>query len=225
MSEEAEGQFASRGVQELIDQIREKGVNAGKEESTRIVQDAEQRAKWILEQAEEQADEVRAKAEQEAAFTRSVGNDSLKLAFRDIHAKLRDELSQQFAQQLRKLIVLELQEPETLKNLLMSAAAHSKLPDEEMTIVLPERAMGLEALRQDPGALQQGPLIELISATAKELFRSGITVVTGSRGQAGMHILLRDGEVTVDLSEQALSDLLLAHLLPRFRAILEGLVY
>jgi len=40
-----------------------------------------------------------------------------------------------------------------------------------------------------------------------------------------MHVLLRGGEVTVDLSEQALSDLLLAHLQPRFRAILEGLVY
>tara|TARA_R110001599_G_C12277316_1_gene663085 strand:- start:6228 stop:6905 length:678 start_codon:yes stop_codon:yes gene_type:complete len=224
MSEETESPFASRGVQELIDRIREKGVSAGKEESTRIVQDAEQRAKWILEQANEQADEIRVRAEQEAEFTRNAGNESLRLAFRDIHAKLRDELSQQFAQQLQKLIVLELQDPETLKKLLMSAAASSKLPDEEMTIVLPEQAVGLKGLRQDPEALQHGPLIELVSATAKELFRSGITVATGGHGRAGMHVLLRDGEVTVDLSEQALSDLLLAHLQPRFRAILEGLV-
>lgn len=224
MSEEVESQFASHGVQELIDQIREKGVDAGKEESTRIVRDAEQRATWILEQANEQADEIRAMAEQEAEFTRNAGKESLRLAFRDIHAKLRDELSQQFAQQLQKLIVLELQDPQTLKKLLISAAANARLPDEEMTIVLPERAMGLERLRQDPEALQQGPLIELVSATATELFSSGITVATASNGRAGMHILLRNGEVTVDLSEQALSGLLLAHLLPRFRAILEGLV-
>ena len=81
MSEQAQDQFASRGVQELIDQIREKGVNAGEEEGTRIVQDAEQRAQWIVEQAKEQADEVRAKAEQDAGFTRSAGNESLELAF------------------------------------------------------------------------------------------------------------------------------------------------
>jgi len=85
--------------------------------------------------------------------------------------------------------------------------------------------VGLEELRQDPNALQQGPLIELVSATAKELFSSGITVETGGRGDAGMEVLLRDGEVVVDLGEQALSALLLAHLQPRFRAILEGLVY
>jgi V/A-type H+-transporting ATPase subunit E len=189
------------------------------------VQDAEQRAKWIVEQAKEQADEARAKAEQDAEFTRNAGAESLALAFRDIRAEIRDELTQQFARQLQKLIVLELQDPDTLKKLLMSAAARSALQDEEMTIVLPEQAVGLEELRQDPDALQQGPLIELISATARELFSSGITVETGGRGQAGMQVILRDGEVTVDLGEQALSDLLLAHLQPRFRAILEGLVY
>ncbi len=225
MSEEVQGQFASKGIQELIDQIREKGVNAGEEESTRIVQDAEQRAKWIVEQAKEQADKVRAKAEQDAEFTRHAGTESLELAFRDIRAEIRDELTQQFAQQLQKLIVLELQDPDTLKKLLMSAAARSALPDEEMAIVLPEQAVGLDELRRDPEALQKGPLIELISATARELFSSGITVETGGRGQAGMQVILRDGEVTVDLSEQALTDLLLAHLQPRFRAILEGLVY
>ena len=225
MSEQKQSPATSQGVQELIDQIREKGVAAGEKESTRIVNDAEQRAKWILEQAEEQAEAVRAEAEREAEFTRNAGKESLRLAFRDIHAELRDQLTQQFAQQLQKLIVLELQDPNTLKKLLISAAGRSALQDEEMTIVLPERAVGLEELRQDPNALQQGPLIELVSATAKELFSSGITVETGGRGGAGMEVLLRDGEVVVDLGEQALSALLLAHLQPRFRAILEGLVY
>lgn len=106
MSDKTTGQFASRGIQELIDEIREKGVSAGERESTRIVQDAEQRAKWILEQAQEQAQEVHATAEQEAEFIRNAGRQSLELAFRDIRAKLRDDLSQQFAQQLQKMIVL-----------------------------------------------------------------------------------------------------------------------
>jgi V/A-type H+-transporting ATPase subunit E len=170
-----------------------------------------------MEQAKEQAEEVRVAAKEEAQFIRNAGTESLALAFRDIRAELRDELTEQFARQLQKLIVLELQDPDTLKKLLISAAARSALQDEEMTIVLPEQAVGLEELRQDPDALQKGPLVELISATARELFSSGITVETGGRGRAG--------EVTVDLSEQALSDLLLAHLQPRFRAILEGLVY
>lgn len=225
MADKSEDQVTSRGIQELIDQIREKGVNAGEQESTRLVQDAEQRARWILEQAREQADEVRAEAEKEAEFIRKAGQESLQLAFRDIRAELRDELSDQFAQQLQRLIVLELQDPETLKKLLVSAAGRLSLQDEEMTIRLPERAVGLAELREDPEALKTGPLIELVSAVARELFSSGVTVETGARGQGGMQVLLRDGEVRVDMSERALSDLLLAHLQPRFRAILEGLVY
>ncbi len=225
MTEQVEGEIVSRGIQELIDEIRQKGVSAGEEESTRIVQDAEQRAKWILEQAEQQAGETRDKAEQDAEFIRNAGKESLELAFRDIRAKLRDELAQQFAQQLEKMVAQELQDPETLKKLLMSAAGRSALKDEEMTILLPEQAVGLEELRQDPDALQKGPLIELVSAVAGELFSSGVTVESGGRGETGMHVLLRDGQVRVDLSEKALTEVLLRHLQPRFRAILEGLVY
>lgn len=225
MSEEVQGKPMSRGIQELIDEIRLKGVTAGEEESTRIVQDAEQRARWILEQAEEQAEATHNKAEQDAEFIRTAGKESLELAFRDIRAKLRDELAQQFAQQLEKMIAQELHDPDTLKKLLMSAAGRSTLKDEEMAILLPERAVGLEELRQDPDALQKGPLIELVSSIAGELFSSGVTVEGGGRGEAGMHILLRDGQVSVDLSEKALTEVLLRHLQPRFRAILEGLVY
>jgi V/A-type H+-transporting ATPase subunit E len=224
MSETAESKRTSKGIQELIDQIREKGVNAGKEESSKLVGDAERRAEWILEQAEEQAADIRSKAERDAEFARKSGADSLEMAYRDIKMKLRDELSQQFARQLGQLIVQELSDPDTLKALLVSAAGRSKLPDEAVRISLPERAVGLAELREDPELLKGGPLIEMVSAVAGELFSEGVQIGAHGRGRAGMTVSLRDGEVDIDLTEQALTDLLLAHLQPRFRAILEGVV-
>lgn len=220
----ADNQHTSRGIQELIDEIREKGVDAGKEESKRIVADAEQRAEWILSQAGEQAASIRESAEREAKFVREAGAESLELAYRDIRMKLRDELAGQFARQLQLLIVQELENPDTLRQLLMSAAGRSELGDEPMTIVLPDRAVGLEELREDPASLQGGPLIEMVSEVARQLFESGVTVEAGGGDAAGVRVLLRDGEVSVELTDQGLSDLILDHLQPRFRAILEGVV-
>jgi V/A-type H+-transporting ATPase subunit E len=224
MSNSAEGRETSKGIQELIDQIREKGVNAGREESSRLVSDAENRAEWIISQAEDQAAEILKKAEEDARFVRNSGRDSLEIAFRDIKMKLRDELSKHFSRQLGKLIVKELQDPETLKQLLISAAGKSKLPDEQASIRLPEEAAGLQQLRDDPSLLQGGPLVEMVSAVARDLFSQGVEVRADGRVKAGMKISLRGDEVIVDLTEQALVDLILAHLQPRFRAILEGVV-
>lgn len=224
MTNPAEGQETSKGIQDLIDRIREKGVNAGREESSRLINDAEHRAEWVLRQAEEQAAEILQKAEQDAEFIRTSGRESLELAFRDIKMKLRDQLSQQFSRQLGKLIVTELQDPETLKQLLISAAGKSKVPDEQARISLPEEAAGLQQLRDDPALMQGGPLVEMVSEVARELFTQGVEVSADGRMKAGMQIALRGEQVIVDLTERTLADLLLAHLQPRFRAILEGVV-
>ncbi len=224
MNNSAEENLTSKGIQELIDQLRDKGVNAGKEESAKLVADAESRASWILEQAQAEATEIRETAEKDAEFIRKAGADSLEIAYRDIKMKLRDELSQQFARQLGKLIVQELQDPDTLKQLLLSAAARSNIPDEPVRITLPARAVGLEELRSDPAQLQGGPLVEMVSDVATTLFSQGVEVSTKGRSKAGISISLNEGEVNVDLTDEALQDLLLAHLQPRFRAILEGVV-
>ncbi|MDJ0878310.1 MAG: hypothetical protein QNI86_06835 [Halieaceae bacterium] len=224
MNNSAEENLTSKGIQELIDQLRDKGVNAGKEESAKLVADAESRASWILEQAQTEAAEIRETAEKDAEFIRKAGADSLEIAYRDIKMKLRDELSQQFARQLGKLIVQELQDPDTLKQLLLSAAARSSIPDEPVRITLPARAVGLEELRSDPAQLQGGPLVEMVSDVAATLFSQGVEVSTTGRSKAGISISLNEGEVNVDLTDEALQDLLLAHLQPRFRAILEGVV-
>ncbi len=214
----------SKGIQELIALLRDKGVNAGKTEGTKILSEAEQRSKWIVTQAQEEADKMLRNAERDAKFIRESGTDALELAYRDIKLKLKDELSSQFAAQMRKLVAHELRDPETLKKLLVSAAAQSQVPDEDMRIFIPDRAHGLNELRADPDLLAQGSLIEMLSEVARALFSNGVEIKTSDKTAEGLTISLRDGDMIVDISDQSLTDLLLAHLQPRFRAILEGVV-
>ncbi len=216
------------GVQELIDQIREKGVSKGEAEGTRIVSDAEQRAEWIIKQAQEEAETIKKNADKDARFVKEAGKDALSLAFRDIKLKLKDELSIQFSEQLRKLVEKELQDPDTLKALLISALSKTEIPDEPLTIVLPDRAKGVDELRQDPKSLEQGALVELVSNTAKEMLTQGVEVhldKNSERGiDSGLTFLLDGGKVSIEVTDKSLSSMLLQHLQPRFRAILEGVV-
>jgi V/A-type H+-transporting ATPase subunit E len=224
MSQNLDTHSSSKGIQELIDLMRDKGVSAGKDEGQKIIDEAEERAAWIIAQAEEEAAKVRAEAEKNARFVSEAGKEALDIAFRDIKLKLKDELSSKFAGQLRKLISKELQDPETLKKILISAASKSKVPDEPMTIVLPDRVVGVNELRKDPTLLGQDPLIEMLSEVAATLFSQGVKIETSDKADGGLTFLLKGGEITVELTEHSLADLVLVHLQPRFRAILEGVV-
>ena len=57
---------------------------------------------------------------------------------------------------------------------------------------------------------------------AAELLRDGVVIREGDDRQPGIRIRLVEDEVTIDLTSEALTQLLLEHLLPRFRAVLEG---
>lgn len=213
----------SKGIQELIELLRDKGVAQGKDASIKIVEEAEKRAEWMLNQAEEEAKAILSKAHEDADFIRKAGSDSLLVAFRDIKLRLKDELSNQFAMQLNELIKYELKKPETLKLLLINAVSKSQIPDESMNIILPEKVLGLEELRQNPDSLKSGALIEILSEVTRDLLQSEVKFKAG-KNQAGIIFSLRDDEIQVDLSDHALTELLLSHLQPRFSAILEGVV-
>ncbi|WP_293264640.1 hypothetical protein [Neptunomonas sp.] len=224
MSQSLDTKQSASGVQELIDQIRDKGVNEGKTQGSRIVEDAELRAEWIIKQAKEEAEAVKQEADENYRFVTEAGKGALALAFRDIKLKLKDELSIQFSEQLRKLVEKELQDPETLKLLLISAVSKISIPEEPQVIVLPDRAVGINELREDSRSLEQGVLVELVSDTAKKMLTKGVDIRLDSTINNGFVLLLNDGEITVEVTDKSLSNMLLKHLQPRFRAILEGVV-
>ncbi len=214
----------SKGIEELIELLKNKGVVAGKEEGTRIVEDAQHRADWLISQAKEEAARIKADAEREAQFIHQAGKESLQTAFRDIKLRLKDELSNQFAAQLRELIQHELENADTLKLLLQNAASKVELDDEPMEIILPEKVLGLEELRQDPASLKSGPLMGVLSEVTRQLLSSEVQFTTNTQQQGGIVFSLKDGEIKVELTDEALTELLLRHLQPRFRAVLEGVV-
>jgi len=89
---------------------------------------------------------------------------------------------------------------------------------------LPAMIKGINELREDPKLLEQGPLVELVSDTAKKMLSKGVDIRLDKNINSGLTFLLKEGEVSVEMTDSSLSEMLLQHLQPRFRAILEGVV-
>lgn len=226
----------SQGIEELIEQLKNKGVAAGKEESVRIIADAEKRAEWILSQATEEAENLIASARRDAEFIQQAGKEALQVSYRDVVLRLKDELSGQFAAQLEKLIQHEMQSTDTLKLLLFAATSQHPVPDQDMDLQisheslqqakdsLPSEALGLEELRNHPESLKSGMLLELLSEVARAMLNAKVEVKIGNRSQPGIVFVMHENNIEIELTDEALSQALLNHLQPRFRAILEGVV-
>jgi V/A-type H+-transporting ATPase subunit E len=82
----------------------------------------------------------------------------------------------------------------------------------------------MEELSQDPEGAQQDQLLRLVNAITGDRLREGVTFRVAGERQQGIRVIAKDQDVEFDLTEQAMADLILAHLQPRFRALLDGLV-
>ena len=89
---------------------------------------------------------------------------------------------------------------------------------------LPRDVVGLDDLRRNPEELKEGSLTHFVAATAGVMLREGLVFSRAEGSQSGIRVKLLDSGVSIDLTEQAVAELLLAHLQPRFRALLEGVV-
>lgn len=229
MSQLSEEQRLASGVDELVARLREEGVTAGLNEGKTILADARHEAKHILEKANADARQRLEAASKEAEAFRAAGIAALKTAMRDMVLDMKATLTEGFSADVKRLVSHQLQDPQVLKQMILELAARAR-DDIDMgkvgsvEFILPETVIGLEELRSNPEALQEGPLTEFVFGLTREMLQEGITFAISGDMPRGIRVQLNDTNVVIDLTEQTVAQLLLQHLQPRFRAILEGVV-
>ncbi|OQX35943.1 MAG: hypothetical protein B0D91_09900 [Oceanospirillales bacterium LUC14_002_19_P2] len=215
----------SVGVQELIEKLRNQGVANGRTEADKIVSDARAEADRILEEARLQAADLVNKAKKEADFTIKAGEESLELAGRNAVLELKDFLLKQFSEQIRLTVAREMEDQGILKNMILEVAGRNSLRGEEnVEVILPRKVIGVEDLREHPEALKEGSLAYFAVRQGKEMLSNGVTFKVGGEKQTGVTFRLREKNIEVELDDTAVSTMLLKHLQPRFRALLEGII-
>ena len=226
-NERTNEQAVSFGVEELIDRLRDEGVRQGRSEAERIVADAESRARWLIKQAQGEAENLVAKARSEAKKLTTSADDALQVAARDMLLALRERLTHRFAGEVRRLVGEQLVDKEFLRRLILEVAAKQRKAIEDgdnVEVILPLRALEVDELRKDPGELQEGELSNFVLGVTDSMIRDGIVFRIGDDEQEGITARLVDEEISVEVTAEAVTTLLLEHLQPRFRALLEGVV-
>jgi len=219
----------SSGVDELIAKLRDEGVSAGRAEADSIVGDARAQAKKILDNANADARDRIEVARKESDAYRAAGEAALKTAMRDTVLDMKMALMERFSSDLKRLVSHQMQDPEVLKQMILEVAGRTRADGEvgdadELEVILPVEVVGLEELRVNPEELRKGRLTKFVLGLTGEMLREGVAFSGSQDIAAGIQIQLKDKDITLDLTEKAVAALLLQHLQPRFRAILEGIV-
>lgn len=229
MAKRIEERPLSSGVDALIERLREEGVSAGRAEADTILAEARVQAKQILDKASAEAQARLESARKEADAYRSAGEEALKTAMRDTVLDMKATLAQQFSADVKRLVSHQLQDPEVLKRMILEVAERTRdgadvQEGDALEIILPETVVGLQELRQNPEELREGTLTKFVFGLTGEMLRSGVTFSASDDFTSGLRVHVTEKEVTLDLTDAAVASLLLQHLQPRFRAILEGIV-
>ena len=229
MTQATNQQPVSFGIEALIQRLKQEGVDEGRTEAQKLVAEAEARAQDILAKAEAEAKSRTDAAAKEADGLKRAGEEALKVAMRDAVLQLKEGLSTRFAQQVRGVVAKLSTDEEVLKKMILAVASRARgeagVDDaKEIEMILPRTVVGLDDLRRNPQELREGSLSQFALASAADMLRAGVTFARSSDDAGGIRVVLKDDGVMVDLTDAAVAGVILRHLQPRFRALLEGLV-
>lgn len=222
-------QMASSGVDALIERLQQQGITAGQEKAEKIVADAQKRAEWIIDEANMEAQLLINNAKTEAQAIRAAGEDALKLAARDTFIHLRDFLLGRFRNEIMLMVKGRMAEKKFLEKLILVLAGQVREKSglehhKSIVIELPKDLFDDDDLRKKPEQLQEGALSRFVAEVTAEMLHDGVTFRVSGQLDSGLSIKLKGDDIAIDFSDETVATLLLEHLQPRFRALLEGMV-
>ena len=213
------------GVDELIAKLRDDGVNAGKDEAQRLVSDAQTKATSIVTNAKSESEDMVKDARERIEKEKNAANASLKTAVRDTELMLESELKAGFADHVKRLVSAELKDPDFLKQMILTVAGRMcpALPEEEGFEVLMPAAMLVKDEKGDHmSPKSKKRLHDFVLGISGDMLRDGVEFKAANDPRMGLRLKLNDKDLEIDLTDNAISNVLLQYLLPRYRAIVSG---
>lgn len=197
-----------QGVQELIDRLHEEGIKSGREESETILREARKEATRILEDARREAETLKAESHTKVEAERTAAHEMLHAAGRDAILTLREQLMMQFEHHIKSVVEAKLSETDFLEKLILAAAGEAISREEKAELSV--GTLGMDEAEAD----------RFIKELMHKELAEGVTITP--YGGRGIRLRIEGGDVVIDLSKEAISELIFRLLTPRYRAIFEG---
>ncbi|QEG43145.1 hypothetical protein [Roseimaritima ulvae] len=212
-----ESDKSSEGVQNLIDRIRDQGVQAAQTEAERVLSAARKQAAEIVAKAKAEADTERATAKQEIEAHRAASMDALQLAARDTVLDLKARVVARFEEFVKRLVVSATHDEQLIRDIVLvlaGQAADSLIKDKHVEVRISRALLGEQTLQEEGK--------QAILALYSDMLREGLELVPDDEVQGGARIRLVDEKLEVDLSDRTVAKLISQRMVPRFKAIMEG---
>ncbi len=224
MAEQATSKTSS-GVQELISRLRDEGVQAGSKEAERLLAQARREAAEILQQARNEAARLRDSTHAEIEKERESATHALKLASRDTVLELRAAVSRHFEQHVKRLVSQVSVDEELVKSMILVLAGHAAadfVRDRDAEILVAHFMFGAGEDNEEASAHADERAHKLVLGITGNMLREGVELIPDTDISGGARIRVKGEEVEIDLSDEAVTELLVKQLLPRFQVILSG---
>jgi V/A-type H+-transporting ATPase subunit E len=209
------------GVQELIARIRDDGVDAGRKKADEIIAEARREAARLLAEAQSEADKTQRRASEEIESYRHAALEALKLAARDTRLQLEAGLIAAFESHVKRLVESVTYEGSYLRGLIMVLAgqvAEQYPRDQKLEILVSDLLLGRDEENEQLDQIMR----EAVLGISDGMLRDGVEIIPSSEVSGGVRVRVVGENLEFDLGDGAISKLLLKHLLPRYRSILEG---
>ena len=207
----------SSGVKELIDRIRDEGVHSARAEADRILAEAKARAARIVTDAKAEAAAIKKEARAAMEREQTATIEALRIAARDTELELRSAVMSGFEEHVRRLVTDVTTDGSVLRDMILvlaGRAADDLIQDKDAAILVPNRLADKVSAELDE-FLRQSTL-----ALSADVLRQGIELIPSNEVQGGARVRLVGEDLEIDMSDEALSEMMLKLLLPRYRKIL-----
>lgn len=205
--------MAEAKLQELIETLRQQGVQRGEEAARQIIAQAQAEAEKILGQAQAKAEAILNQARLEAEKEQRQLKSALEIAASQFVTSLKRVIEENLLIiPLQAKLSEDLSDPEFLKRLMQTfVEAYAKDPQRgEIQFILPQEAQ--EKLK--------GYVFELMARHYGQAEAQSLSLSLESAGfKFGFMVNRADGQVRLDFSDEAFLGLFLRFLAPKFREL------
>ncbi len=217
---------AASGVQELIARLRDDGVKAGREKAEQVLREAREEAARIVDDAKAKAEEMLSRAQVQIERDKRACMGSLRTAIRDTELKMEAELKADFAAHVRRLVSIEMGDREFIKQCILAVSGMATgdlvCEGQPVEVLLPK-----DLFETDESGTRLTPegkdrMRHLVLGISGDMLREGVELKPSGNLKRGIRVRLVGEDLEIDLSDQAMGELLLENLLPRYQAIVRG---
>lgn len=213
----AERVVTNSGVKELIGRIRDEAVQSARDEADRMLAEARAQAARIVADAKAEAAAIKKEAKTAIETEHTAAIEALRMAARDAELQLRTAVLAAFEEHVRRLVTDVSTDVSVLRDMILvlaGRAAEDLIKGRDATILIPRRLAD-----KVPPELEEF-LHRSAVAISADVLRKGIELIPSSEVRGGARVRLVDDDLEIDLSDEALSEMMLKLLLPRYRKIL-----